>query len=52
MRSCIMRRACKMLAESVALNSKMEAPGDGASGVRAKGHAFRDAGGANVSDQA
>jgi hypothetical protein len=39
-----------MLAERVPLNSQMEAPGDGAGGVRAKGHAFRDAGGANVSD--
>jgi hypothetical protein len=46
------RRACKMLAESVALNSQMEVPGDGAGGIRAKGHGFRDAGGANVSHQA
>jgi hypothetical protein len=41
-----------MLSESVALYSEMEAPGDGARGVGAKGDGFRDAGGANVSHQA
>ena len=37
---CTLRRACKMLSESVALKSGMEAPGDGAGGVGAKGDGF------------